>query len=187
MNVAIYCGSSFGNDKIYEEQTKLLAYTLSKNCMNIVYGGSIQGLMGIISNESLKHNNKVIGVITYDLANKEIENKNISQIIKVETIRQRKEKMEELSDVFIALPGGFGTFEEIFEILSYAQIGYHKKPCAFLNINGYYDHLLKFLQNCQIEGFIDKRFIDMIIVSNDIEIIIEKIKNYQAPKAKWEK
>lgn len=187
MNIAIYCGSSFGNNKIYEEQTKLLASALSKNDMNIVYGGSIQGLMGIISNESLKYNNEVIGVITYDLANKEIENKNISKIIKVETIRQRKEKMEELSDAFIALPGGFGTFEEIFEILSYAQIGYHKKPCAFLNTNGYYDYLIKFLHNCEAEGFINKRFIDMIIVSDDIDTIIKKIKDYNAPKAKWEK
>jgi predicted Rossmann-fold nucleotide-binding protein len=94
MNVAIYCGSSFGDDKIYEESTKLLAQKLAKNNLNIIYGGSIQGLMGIISNESLKCNNTVTGVITHDLINKEIENKNITKIYKVETINQRKEKIK---------------------------------------------------------------------------------------------
>ena len=187
MNVAIYCGSSFGDDKIYEESTKLLAQRLAENNLNIIYGGSIQGLMGIISNESLKFNNTVTGVITHDLINKEIENKNITKIYKVETINQSKEKMEELSDAFIAMPGGYGTFEEIFEVISSAQIGYHKKPCAFFNINGYYDHLMSFLRNCVKEGFIKETYVNMLIVSDDIDEIIEKILAYQAPKAKWEK
>jgi uncharacterized protein (TIGR00730 family) len=187
MNVAIYCGSSFGNDKIYEESTKLLAKKLAENSLNIVYGGSIQGLMGIVSNESLKFNNSVTGVITYDLIDKEIENKNITTIYKVETINQRKEKMEQLSDAFIAMPGGYGTFDEIFEVISSAQIGYHKKPCVFFNINGYYDHLIAFLKNCVKEGFIKDTYVDMLIVSDNIDEIIEKILTYQAPKAKWEK
>ncbi len=187
MNVAIYCGSSFGNNKIYEESTKLLAQKLAENNLNIIYGGSIQGLMGIISNESLKFNNTVTGVITHDLINKEIENKNITKIYKVETINQRKEKMEELSDAFIAMPGGYGTFDEIFEVISSAQIGYHKKPCAFFNINGYYDHLIAFLRNCVKEGFIKETYVDMLIISDDVNEIIEKILTYKAPKAKWEK
>lgn len=186
MNVAIYCGSSFGNNEIYTEQTRVLAEKLALNDMNIVYGGSLQGLMGIISNESLRYKNKVFGVITYDLVKKEIENKNITEIFKVDTINERKEKMEELADAFITLPGGYGTFEEIFEVLSNAQMGYHKKPCAFLNLNGYYDKLFEFLENSAKEGFIAKRFVDMIIVSDNIDEIIEKIKNYEAPKAKWE-
>lgn len=187
MNIAIYCGSSFGNNKIYEESTKLLAEKLAEKSFNIVYGGSMQGLMGIISNESLKFSNTVIGVITHDLVNKEIENKNISKIYKVETINQRKEKMEELSDAFIAMPGGYGTFEEIFEAISSAQVGYHQKPCVFFNINGYYDHLIAFLKNCVKEGFIKEHYVNMLIVSDDIDEIIEKISTYSAPKNKWEK
>ena len=187
MNVAIYCGSSFGNNKIYEESTKLLAQKLANKDFKIVYGGSLQGLMGIISNESLKFNNTVTGVITHDLIDKEIENKNITTIYKVETINQRKEKMEQLSDAFIAMPGGYGTFDEIFEVISSAQIGYHKKPCVFFNINGYYDHLIAFLKNCVKEGFIKETYVDMLIVSDNIDEIIEKILTYQAPKAKWEK
>ena len=186
MKVAVYCGSSFGNNKIYEETTKLLAQKLALKNFNIVYGGSEQGLMGIISNESLKYNNKVIGVITYDLAQKELENKNITEIYRVNTIDERKEKMAELADAFIALPGGYGTFEEIFDVISAGQIGYHKKPCAFVNINGYYNHLIDFLKNCVNEGFINKKFVDMLIVSDDIDEIIEKISTYQAPKSKWE-
>ena len=187
MNVAIYCGSSFGNDKIYEEQTKILALKLAEKNFNIVYGGSLQGLMGIVSNESIRYGNSVTGVITYDLAGKELENTNITTIYKVHTISERKTKMEELSDAFIALPGGYGTFDEIFDVISSAQIGYHQKPSIFFNINGYYDKLIDFLYSCVENGFIAKRFVDMLIVSDDIDEIIEKIKKYEAPKAKWEK
>lgn len=187
MNVAIYCGSSFGNNKIYEESTKVLAKKLALKKFNIVYGGSLQGLMGIISNESLKHNNTVTGVITYDLVSKEIENKNITKIYKVDTMNQRKEKMEELADAFITIPGGYGTFEEIFNVISAAQLGYHQKPCAFYNINGYYNKLIDFLKNCAKEGFIREDFVDMLIVSNDIDEIIHKIETYKSPKSKWQK
>ncbi|MDD2887076.1 MAG: TIGR00730 family Rossman fold protein [Aliarcobacter sp.] len=187
MNVAIYCGSSLGNSTIYEKSTKLLAQKLSEKNFNIVYGGSKQGLMGIISNESLKLNNNVTGVITYDLVSKELENKDISKIYKVDTMNQRKEKMAELADAFIAIPGGYGTLEEIFDVIASAQLGYHKKPCAFFNINGYYTHLIEFLRNSVKEGFIGNLYVDMIIVSDDVDEIIEKISTYSAPKNKWEK
>lgn len=95
--------------------------------------------------------------------------------------------MEELSDAFIALPGGYGTFEEVFDVISSAQIGYHKKPVAFFNVNGYYDKLIEFLRNCINEGFIKKDYVDMIIVSDDIDEIIKKILTYKAPKDKWVK
>ncbi|WP_198306148.1 TIGR00730 family Rossman fold protein [Arcobacter vandammei] len=187
MNVAIYCGSAFGNKNIYEEKTIELAKKLALNSINIVYGGSKQGLMGIVSNESLKANNKVIGVITYDLASKEIENMDITTIYKVETINQRKAKMEELSDAFIALPGGYGTFDEIFDVINSAQIGYHQKPSVFFNVDGYYNKLIEFLHSCVENGFIAQRFVDMLIVSDNVDEIIEKIKNYEAPKSKWSK
>ena len=125
MNVAIYCGSAFGNSKIYEEKTIELAEKLYKNSINIVYGGSKQGLMGIVSNKSLSLGNKVTGVITFDLVGKELENTNISKIYKVESMKERKAKMEELSDAFIALPGGYGTFEEIIDVIASSQIHVH--------------------------------------------------------------
>ena len=185
MNIAIYCGSSFGKSDEYVEKTKILAQKLALKNYNIVYGGSLQGLMGIVSNESLKYNNTVTGVITYDLVSKEIENTNITKIYKVDTMNQRKEMMEDLSDAFITIPGGYGTFEEIFDVIASAQIGYHKKPCAFFNINGYYNYLIEFLRNCEKEGFIKKDYVDMLIISDDIDEIIEKISTYKAPKDKW--
>ena len=109
MNVAIYCGSSLGNNKIYEESTKLLAQKLVQKDFKIVYGGSLQGLMGIISNESLKLNNSVTGVITHDLVSKELENTNITKIYKVDTMNQRKEKMAELTDAYKTITRGYGT------------------------------------------------------------------------------
>merc|ERR1711916_213021 len=101
-------------------------------------------------------------------------------------IRERKAKMSEIADAFIAMPGGYGTFEEIFEMLTEHQIGYHKKPCAFYNVNGYYDKLIEFLDDSVENGFIERRHKEMLIVSDDIEEIITSIKNYQPPKAKWE-
>ena len=187
MNIAIYCGSSFGKSDEYVEKTKILAQKLALKNHNIVYGGSLQGLMGIVSNESLKYNNTVTGVITYDLVSKEIENTNITKIYKVDTMNQRKEMMEDLSDAFITIPGGYGTFEEISSVISATQLGHHQKPCAFYNINGYYDKLIDFLRNCSKEGFIAESFVDMLIVSDDIDEIIEKIETYKAPKNKWEK
>ena len=187
MNIAIYCGSSFGNDLIYEESTKILAKKLALKKFNIVYGGSLQGLMGIISNESLKHNNIVTGVITYDLVTKEIENKNITKIYKVNTMNERKAKMEELADAFIAIPGGYGTLDETFSVLTAAQIGHHEKPFAFYTVNGYYNKLIDFLENCVKEGFVGKNFVDMLIVSDDVDEIINRIESYKAPQSKWEK
>ena len=186
MNIAIYCGSNLGNHKDYEiDAKKIIQYLNSKN-VSIVYGGSKSGLMGTISNEAIKLKMQINGVITHDLANKEIENKNISKIYKVNNIRERKAKMEELSDAFLALPGGFGTLEEISEVFTSIQIGQHIKPCALYNQNGYYDKFVEFLKSCVDNGFINKVHFDSIIVSDDITYIYNSFLNYTAPKTKWE-
>lgn len=186
MKIAIYCGSSFGSDKIFNERALEVVEFLSSKKVSIVYGGSKSGLMGTISNEAIKKGMEVIGVITHDLADKEIENTSITKLYKVETIRERKTMMEELSDAFITLPGGFGTLEEISEAFTYIQIGLHNKPCALYNLNGYYDKLIEFLRNCVDNGFISKEHVDAIIVSDNIEYIYNAFTKYQAPKSKWE-
>ncbi|WP_072681984.1 TIGR00730 family Rossman fold protein [Arcobacter sp. LA11] len=186
MNIAIYCGSSFGNEKIYEEKAKEIINYLSKKNVSIVYGGSKSGLMGTISNEAIKLNMQIHGVIPKDLANKEILNNNISNIYYVNDIRERKAKMEELSDAFIAIPGGYGTLEEISEVFTSIQIGSHNKPCALYNQNGYYNKLIGFLENCVIEGFIKQEHLDAIIISDDISFIYNSFLKYKAPKSKWE-
>lgn len=186
MNIAIYCGSSFGNEKTYKNKAIEVINFLSKQNVSIVYGGSKSGLMGTISNTALSLNMKVIGVITNKLAQKEIENKSISKIYKVKNIRKRKAKIEELSDAFIALPGGFGTLEEISEVFTSIQIGTHTKPCALYNLDGYYDKLLEFLKSCVENGFINKDHVDALIISDDIEYIYKAFEKYTAPKTKWE-
>ncbi len=186
MKIAIYCGSSFGNNKIYEQKAKdLIAYLAKKNT-TIVYGGSKSGLMKTISEEAVKLNLEVHGVITTYLANKEIENKDITKLYKVSNIRERKAKMEELSEAFIALPGGFGTIEEIAEVFTSIQIRTHTKPCALYNVNGYFDKLISFLKHCIQEGFIQKNHFEAIIISDDIEYIYNSFLEYKAPKSKWD-
>jgi uncharacterized protein (TIGR00730 family) len=186
MNIAIYCGSSKGNNKIYEDSSKTLIKYLSKKNVSIIYGGSDSGLMGTISNEALSLKMEVIGVTTNSLAIKELENKNISRIYKVNTIRERKAKMESLSDAFIAIPGGFGTLEELSEVFTSIQIASHSKPCALYNVDGYFDKLIDFLQNCVDKGFVKQVHLDAIIISNDINTIYNSILNYKAPKSKWD-
>lgn len=186
MNIAIYCGSNFGKNEIYQQEAIKMVNFLSKKDCSIVYGGSKAGLMGIISNTALEKGIHVYGVIPHDLAKKELENEKLLNIYKVNTMRERKEKMESLADAFIAYPGGCGTLEEISEILTSIQVGYSTKPCAFYNINNYYDNLLLFLQNAVKEGFMLKEHYNSIIVSDKIEEIYEKFINYIPPKSKWE-
>lgn len=186
MNIAIYCGSSLGNKKAYEDNAKDLIKYLSTKDVSIVYGGSKSGLMGTISNEAISCNMKVYGVITENLAHKEIVNQNITKIFNTKDIRERKAKMEDLSDAFLAIPGGFGTFEEITEAFTSIQIGTHSKPCALYNQDGYYDKLIEFLQNCVNEGFIKQLHLDSIIVSDDIDYIYNSFLQYNPPKNKWE-
>lgn len=186
MNIAIYCGSSLGDHENFSNATKQLANEIAQRSMSIVYGGSSQGLMGIISNEALRLGVSVTGVIPYSLIEKEIENRAITHTHRVQSMSERKNKMEELADAFIALPGGYGTFDEIFEVLSELQLGKHNKPCAFYNINGYYDKLMEFLYACVDNGFMKKRFVDMIIVSDDPKILIDGLQAFQPIKSKWE-
>lgn len=186
MNITIYCGTAFGKNPIYKKTTLEVVHYLSKKNATIVYGGSKVGLMGTLSNEAIKLGMKVIGVITHGLANKELENNAITELHYVDTIRERKQKMEELADAFIALPGGFGTIEEITEIFTSIQINNSGKPCALYNVNGYYDKFVEYLSFCEQEGFLLKEHLDAIIVSDDIDFIYNSFLNYTPPRDKWE-
>lgn len=186
MNIAIYCGSSFGNDPLYEQKAKEIITFLHTKNASLVYGGSKSGIMGTISQQALALDMTIHGVITQNLANKEIVNRNISDLYFVDNIRQRKEKMEQLADAFIAFPGGYGTLEEISEVFTSIQIGTHAKPCALYNLNGYYDKLVEFIDSCVHKGFIKEIHKDAIIVSDDIEVIYNAFVNYKAPPNKWQ-
>ena len=184
--ITVFCGSSFGTDKVFEEQAYLVGKTLAKESIELVYGGAKVGLMGAVANGVLENNGTVIGVLPTFLKKVEIAHDNVTELILVETMHQRKTKMDELSDGTIALPGGFGTLEEFFEMLTWAQLGLHKKPVALLNINGFYNDLLHFIQNMVDKGFLKQTNRDMLLVSDNIEDLLHQMKNYQAPSVgKW--
>ena len=187
MTIAIYCGSSLGNNSLYEKAVEALGQFLAQNNIDIVYGGGRVGLMGILANSVLKHGGKICGVIPKNLEEKELAHKGLTQLLIVDDMHERKAKMEELSDAFMALPGGAGTLEEIFEVWTWTQIGLHEKPCAFYNVNGFYDKLLDMISFMSGEGFIKKEYIDMLIKTDNNEELLSLIKEYKAPKSKWEK
>ena len=184
--ISVFCGSSFGTEKIYEQEAYNLGKTLAEQNIELVYGGANVGLMGAVANGVLDNNGKAIGVLPTFLQKVEIGHENLTELILVETMHQRKTKMDELSDGIITLPGGFGPLEEFFEMLTWAQLGLHKKPVAILNTNGFYDELLSLIQKMVDNGFLKQANQEMLILSNNIDDLIDKMKKYKAPAfGKW--
>lgn len=185
-SITVFCGSSFGSEDIYKEQATLLGQMLAKNDIQLVYGGANVGLMGAVADGTLHAGGKVIGVLPYFLQSKEIAHKQLTELILVETMHERKTKMNELCDGVIVLPGGYGTLEEFFEMITWAQLGLHQKPIGILNIDGFYDDLIKLVQTMVDKGFLKQINRDMLLISSDIDDLLEKMKNYEAPKVgKW--
>ena len=171
-SIAIFCGSSLGTDQIFADVAQLTGETIAKHGQTLVYGGGRSGLMGIVADSALAAGGQVIGVIPQGLVDRELAHPGLTELHIVKNMHERKTKMSELSDGFIALPGGAGTIEEIFEQWTWAQLGIHLKPCAFLNVEGFYDDLLKFIQLTTDKGFSKARFTDQLIHSGSIEDIL---------------
>lgn len=184
-SVAVFCGSSLGSEQIYHDAAVDLGQALAKNKMRLVYGGGRSGLMGVVADAALQAGGEVVGVIPKILVEKELAHPNLTELHLVDDMQQRKLKMSALSDGFIALPGGAGTLEEIFEQWTWAQLGIHLKPCAFLNTSGFYDHLLIFLQHSVAQGFTHARFMDSLIHAASADEILQQFQAYQAPEPKW--
>lgn len=184
--ITIFCGSSFGTKEIFKDQAILLGKTLADQGIEIVYGGAKVGLMGAVADGALQAGGKVIGVLPEFLKSKEIAHLQLTELILVDSMHERKTKMNELCDGVIALPGGFGTLEELFEMLTWAQLGLHTKPIAVLNINGFYDPLLNMLQIMVDNGFLKEINQKMLIISDTIDDLLLQMKNYTAPTVtKW--
>ncbi len=181
-SVAIYCASKLGNKEVYAQQAKNLAqYLFSKN-IDIVYGGAKVGIMGIVAEETMKLGGNVYGVMPQFLVDKEVANPNITNLVITQTMSERKYKMMELAEGFIALPGGFGTFEEIFEVLTLAQVKQLHKPIGFLNIDNYYTPLLTFLKGCVDTGLLALEHFDIIHIHEDYEILLDQMQEYYKEK-----
>ncbi|MCD0479829.1 TIGR00730 family Rossman fold protein [Chryseobacterium sp. LC2016-29] len=185
-SITVFCGSSFGSDDLYKKQATLLGQTLAKQNIQLIYGGANVGLMGAVADGVLQEGGKAIGVLPHFLQSKEIAHQNLTELILVETMHERKTKMNELCDGVIVLPGGYGTLEEFFEMITWAQLGLHKKPIAILNIDGFYNELIKLVQTMVDKGFLKQINQEMLLVSDSIDALLEKMRNYQAPTiGKW--
>lgn len=184
-SICVFCGSSLGNDVVYEQITQATGQIIAEQGLTLVYGGGRSGLMGVVANSALEAGGKVIGVIPEALVDRELAHAELSELYVVKDMHERKTKMAELADGFIALPGGAGTLEEIFEQWTWNQLGIHQKPCAFLNINGFYDDLIKMLQTSVEHSFSQARFVDTLIVSDNIHDILAAFQKYQPAVPKW--
>jgi uncharacterized protein (TIGR00730 family) len=184
--ISVFCGSSSGTEKVFEEQAFLVGKTLAQLNIEVVYGGASIGLMGKVADGALENGGKVIGVLPRFFGTREIAHAGLSELIMVDTMHERKMKMHELSDAVITLPGGFGTMEELFEMLTWAQLGLHTKPIGVLNCNGFYTDLIGLIQTMVDKGFLKKQNQDMLLFDNNISGLLEKLKNYKAPVIeKW--
>lgn len=185
-NICVYCGSSPGRVSSYIDNAKILAKALVNQNIGLVYGGANVGIMGALADEVLSLGGRVTGIIPEALVAKEVAHKNLTELRVTKSMHERKSLMAELSDAFIAMPGGIGTLEEIFEMWTWAQLGFHKKPCALLNINGYYDKLCDFFDHSVGEAFVKPIHRQMLIVEANPLTLIERLLSYTAPVVdKW--
>jgi uncharacterized protein (TIGR00730 family) len=175
--LTVFCGSNPGSDAAYLEGCEKLATLLLSKRIDLVYGGGNVGLMGRIAHVVLAGGGKVIGVIPERLVDKEVAHTGLTELIVVRSMHERKAKMAELSDGFIALPGGIGTLEEIMEVFTWTQLGYHSKPCALLNVNGFYDQLDAFLETMVNTKFLKKEHKAMLLVSDDADYLIGQMES----------
>lgn len=184
--VSVFCGSSLGNDSKFSEQAYVLGKELAIQGIELVYGGAKVGLMGIVANGMLENGGRVVGVLPRFLQKKELAHERLTELMLVDTMHERKAKMHELCDGVIALPGGYGTLEELFEMLTWGQLGLHNKPVALLNINGFYDELLQFIQTMVSSGLLKETNRQMLLNDSCIVSLLAKMKSYQAPTTgKW--
>jgi uncharacterized protein (TIGR00730 family) len=186
MRLCVFCGSNAGQDPVYLATAHALGEALAASGIGLVYGGASVGLMGAVADAVLAKGGNVIGVMPQALVDKEIAHKGLTDLRVVGSMHERKALMAELADGFIALPGGLGTFEELFEVWTWAQLGYHRKPCALLNAGGFYDKLTDFLDDVVERGFVKPIHRAMLIIENEPAALIGAICAYEPPKVdKW--
>jgi uncharacterized protein (TIGR00730 family) len=184
--VCVYCGSAIGARPVYAEAAKAFGRALVEADLALVYGGGSVGLMGTIADEVLGLGGRAIGVIPELLMSKEVGHAGLTELHVVADMHERKKKMADLSDAFVSMPGGVGTFEELFEVYTWAQLGYHQKPVALLNVDGYYDPLIAMLRHTVEEGFMRAPFLDMLQVASDPAEMIHALRKYVPPVAdRW--
>ncbi len=174
-SVCVYCGSRLGAQDAYADAARALGSAIARRGWRLVYGGGNVGLMGVVADAVLAGGGSVCGVIPESLMRREVGHRGLQELHVVDTMHARKQRMAEESDAFVALPGGIGTFEELFEVWTWRHLGYHDKPVALLDVAGYWQPLLDFLQRTRSEGFVSTEQVDMLIVEDGVESLLDRL------------
>lgn len=185
-SICVFCGSSMGFHPIYKKSAYNLGKHIAEENLSLIYGGGSVGLMGVLADAVIKHGGKVIGIIPRFLYEKEVGHDGVTELIIVESMHERKQKMAELAQGFIAMPGGIGTMEEVFEIFTWSQLGLIRKPVALFNVNHFFDDINHFLNKMVHEGFIKEVTVNMLVNSNNIHELLAKMKAFNYTEIpKW--
>ena len=185
-SICVYCGSSPGRTEAYSKAAKQLGKSIAERNIKLVYGGASVGIMGIVADAVLEYGGQAVGVIPEALVRKEVAHHHLTELHITGSMHERKMLMSNLADGFIALPGGIGTLEEIAEIWTWAQLGFHKKPFGLLNIDGYYDSLIAFLDHTVVEQFVRQPHRSMLMVETVPDTLLDRFSSYVAPDVvKW--
>lgn len=185
-SICVYCGASKGRSPVYEEAARGLGTALAQRGVRLIYGGASVGLMGVVADAAIAAGGEVIGIIPESLQKKELAHPALTELIVTRSMHERKTTMADLADGFVALPGGIGTLEELFEIWTWAQLGFHRKPCGVLNVAGYYDHLLAFLDHAREEALLAPSVRNVLQVADTPDALLERFANWQPPNVdRW--
>lgn len=185
-SICVYCGSSTGDRSDYADAARQLGTLFAQRAIRLVFGGGSVGLMGVLADAVLAAGGKVTGVIPHGLRTEELAHEGVSEMIAVDSMHARKQRMVELSDAFIAMPGGIGTLDELFETFTWLQLGIHDKPVGLLNVAGYYDPLLTFLRQMSDRKFLSEKHLDCLAVETGADRLLEQLNNFRTPgDGKW--
>jgi uncharacterized protein (TIGR00730 family) len=185
VRVCVFCGSSPGNDPAYLAAARETGRTLAERGIGLVYGGASVGTMGEVADAALAAGGEVFGVIPQSLVDREVAHHGLTELRVVTTLHERKAAMASLADGFVALPGGAGTLEELFEVWTWAQLGLHTKPVALLDVQGFYQPLLRFLDHAIEQGFLSKGYESSLIVESTVPAVLDRFADYTPPPPKW--
>ena len=181
-SVCVFCGSNYGDNPVYQEMAAVMGRKLAMAGLKLVYGGGKVGLMGVLADAALAAGGKVVGVIPQALLDMEVAHLGLTELIVVQSMHERKARMADASDAFIALPGGYGTFEEFCEVLTWSQLGFHVKPCGVLNVGGFYDPLLALFDRAVQDRFVRPEHRDLVLADTDVDALLERLASFKPIK-----
>jgi uncharacterized protein (TIGR00730 family) len=181
-SVCVFCGSNYGDNPVYQEMAAVMGRKLAMAGLKLVYGGGKVGLMGVLADAALAAGGQVVGVIPQAIVDMEVAHLGLTELIVVQSMHERKARMADASDAFIALPGGYGTFEEFCEVLTWSQLGFHDKPCGVLNVGGFYDPLLALFDRAVQDRFVRPEHRELVLADTDVDALLERLASFNPIK-----